>query len=478
MAEPSGSGHHARAPALELRGITKRYGMATVLEEVSLRVDTGEIHATVGENGAGKSTLLRIAAGLVRPDQGSVTVRGQSVRPGDPRAALRAGVAIVTQEVTTVPARTVLENIYLGSGRARIGSLRRGARADYEELCRATGIHLPADALAGELSVGDQQMLEVLRSLARSPTVLILDEPTASLDAGRSDRLIALLKGLATGGMAVVFVSHHLSEVFDLARRITVLRDGAVVSAGEARDETEPSLIQKMVGRPLGARFPPKQLPPEDAPVAFEARRVSRGTMVRNIDLCVHRGEIVGLAGLVGAGRSEFARCVFGADRADSGEISVGGGRAFAPRSVGEAVAAGIAMIPEDRKLQGLVLHRSIADNLVLASLPSVSNLGFMASRRVREVADRWVGVADIRAPGIGFRVGALSGGNQQKVLLSKWLSKAPAVLIADEPTRGVDVGAKAGIHGAIVKAAADGVAVILISSELEEVVGLSHRVV
>jgi ABC-type sugar transport system ATPase subunit/ABC-type sugar transport system substrate-binding protein len=466
-------------PALELRAITKRYGMATVLKDVSLSVDRGEIHAAVGENGAGKSTLLRIAAGLVRPDSGDVSIAGQAVRRADPKATIRAGVAIVTQEATSVPARTVLENVYLGSSRTRLRPLMRAMLKPYEKLCEQTGFDLPADALVGDLSVGDQQMVEVLRSLAREPKVLMLDEPTASLDGQRSRKLSTLLRRLSSEGIAVVFVSHRLSEVFDLAQRITVLRDGAVVGTGDAQSETESSLIEKMVGRALKTLYPPKRRAPADAPIVFEARGVSRSPMVKNVSLQVRRGEIVGLAGLVGAGRSEFARCIFGADRLETGKVSIGGiDRRFRPKSVGRSIAAGIAMIPEDRKSGGLVLHRSIADNLVLASLPKMTRLGFIVPRRVKDLASYWMGVSDIRAPGPGFKVEALSGGNQQKVLLSKWLSKAPTMLIADEPTRGVDVGAKAGIHQAIVQAAADGLAVILISSELEEVLGLAHRVV
>jgi rhamnose transport system ATP-binding protein len=465
--------------ALVMEGVVKRYGPVDVLKAVDLRVAPGEIYATVGENGAGKSTLLRIAAGLVHPDRGRVWVHGQPLPGGNPRRAQRAGLAMATQELTAVPARTVVENVYLGTGRAPVGTLRRGeARRDFRALCEETGFALDPDARVGDLSLAERQVLEILRALSRRPRVLLLDEPTTALDAERAERLAGLLRRLTAKGAAVVITSHFLAEILTLADRVSVLRDGAVVSTGTAHEETEESLIRKMVGRSLSTLYPAKPPVPPGAPVVFESREVTRAPAVNGVSICVRRGEIVGLAGLVGAGRSEFARCVFGADRMHRGAVRIAGSDWLTPSSPADVMAHGLAMIPEDRKGQGLVLQRSLADNLALASLGSVTRGGVVSRGRVRGLAARWTDLADIRAASPLAPVAALSGGNQQKVLVSKWLSRDPAVLIADEPTRGVDVAAKVAIHRLLLEIAARGAGVILISSELEEVVGLSHRVV
>ena len=464
---------------LELDGIGKRYGPTYVLNNVSLTLRGGEVHGLVGENGAGKSTLMRIAAGMVRPDRGQVVISGRPLRSATPRAARAAGVEVVTQELTAVPARTVLENVFLGMRVAGFGSLRRSAAlAQFHKTCEDSGFYLPPGALVQELSIADRQILEVLRGLVRRPRVLILDEPTSSLDDKRADQLLVLLRRLSDQGVAVAIVSHHLHEVLSTVDKVSVLRDGNLVSTAPVGDEDEASLIQKMVGRPLGLMYAPKRRPPADSEVLLAASDVWRGDVVRGVSLTVRAGEIVGLAGLVGSGRSEFARCLIGADRCDRGSVRVAGQAAHRPRSPRAASNAGVVLVPEDRKGQGLVLDRSVAENMALSTRKGAARLGFALPHWVRNDAKEWMVRSDIRPRDPGHAVRQLSGGNQQKVLLSKWLACGPRVFIADEPTRGVDVGAKVAIHQMIAQAAGSGIGVLLISSELEELIGLAHRIV
>jgi ABC-type sugar transport system ATPase subunit len=462
---------------LELEGISKKYGSNEVLDDVSLTLRPGEVHALVGENGAGKSTLMRIAAGMVRPDRGKVVVWGNPFRNSTPHAARAAGVEIATQELTSVPARTVLENVFLGMPVAGFGSLRRSvAFEQFQKMCEESGFWLPPTAIVRDLSIADRQVLEVLRCLIRRPRVLILDEPTSSLDVKRADQLLALLRRMS-GDVAIGMVSHHLHEVLSTADTVSVLRDGKLVSTAPVSEEDEASLIQKMVGRSLRQMYVPKHKPSPEAEVVLEASDIWRGDVVQGVSLSVKAGEIVGLAGLVGAGRSEFARCVIGADRCDRGTIRVAGGTPLRMRNPRTASAAGVVMAPEDRKGQGLVLDRSIAENFALSDRNGAGKFGFALPRWVDNQVKEWLVRADIRPRDPRRVVRQLSGGNQQKVLLSKWLACSPKVLIADEPTRGVDVGAKAAIHQMIADAAASKIGVLLISSELEELMGLAHRV-
>ena len=463
---------------LELQGIVKDYGLTRALNDVSLTFDVGEVHAVVGENGAGKSTLMRIAAGLVEANQGSVVMDGSPIRSASPHAAQLAGIGIATQEMTAVPARTVLENVFLGIPIVGIGSLRKSSAMErYETICRRAGFRLNPDTLVRRLSLADQQILEVLRCLAHDPKVLILDEPTASLDGAQSAQLLLLLRRLANDGVAVMFVSHHLNEVLEVSDVVSVLRDGSLVSTNPVAQEDEASLIRKMVGRPLGLLYREKRFPASDAPSVLVATDVVRGEMVRSISLTVKAGEILGLSGLVGAGRSEFARCLTGADVCERGTVQIADGAPFRPRRPRETIAAGLVMVPEDRKGQGLILKRAIDENLALSRLKEVGRWGFVIPASLTRHAKRWMARADIRPRNSTLPVGVLSGGNQQKVLLAKWLSCDPKVLIVDEPTRGVDVGAKQAIHELIFGAAAAGIGVLLISSELEELTGLAHRI-
>jgi simple sugar transport system ATP-binding protein/ribose transport system ATP-binding protein len=463
-------------PHIELADVSKHFGAVRALDSVSLTVARGSIHALVGENGAGKSTLGRIVAGVLAPDAGRVLLDGEEIALRSPREALERGVAAIAQELNVVPQLSVADNVFLGTEPRRGGFVaRRALRRRYRELASSAGFELPAAAPAGRLRPGEQQQVEILRALSRNAELIVMDEPTASLSRDETARLHEIVRALARDGRTVLLVSHFLREVLELADTVTVLRDGQVVRTSPAAQETEDSLIQAMLGRPLTSAFPDRREPAPDAPPALTVRDL-RAPGIDGVSFTVRRGEIVGLAGLVGAGRTELARAIFGAERVQSGEIVLADGRAPSGGPRG-SLRSGLAMIPESRKEQGLLLERSVTENVTLASLPEVSRYGFVRRRaerrRAREILDR----ADVRAAGYGARMGSLSGGNQQKVLFARMLLCGPAMLIADEPTRGVDVGAKRAIYDLLVSLAGEGMGVLVISSELEEVLGLAHRV-
>ena len=468
-------GAAAGAPHVELADVSKRFGAVRALDSVSLTVARGSIHALVGENGAGKSTLGRIVAGALAPDEGRVLLNGQEVTLRSPREALDSGVAAIAQELNVVPELTVADNVLLGAEPRTAGFVaRRALRRRYEALAATAGFALPATTPAGRLRPAEQQKVEILRALARDAELIVMDEPTASLNREETAQLHEIVRALAREGRTVLLVSHFLREVLALADVVTVLRDGRVVSTSAAAEETEDSLIRAMLGRPLTAAFPPKREPPADAPAALTVRDL-RAPGVEGVSLSVRAGEIVALAGLVGAGRTELARALFGAQRPTAGEVLVGGRRlGGGPR---ERLRAGVAMIPESRKDDGLLLTRSVTENVTLASLAALSRAGFVRRRAERERASEVLARWTVRARSHSAPVSTLSGGNQQKVLFARMMLCGPAFLIADEPTRGVDVGARRAIYDLLAALAADGLGVLLISSELEEVLGLAHRV-
>jgi rhamnose transport system ATP-binding protein len=457
---------------VELERIRKSYGGTTVLHDVSLRLRGGQVHGLVGENGAGKSTLLRVLCGATVPDAGRVLLDDRPVRIRRPRDALAHGIALVSQEVSLVPARSVLENVFLGRWANR-GGWCTSDRRRFDDLARRTGFGPDPRALVGELPIADRQRVEIMRALATGARVIALDEPTALFTRAEADRLMRLVRGLAADGVAVVLISHLLEEVLSACDVVTVLRDGRHVLTAPAGEQTPRSLVDHMVGRPVDLLHPEPVPVGGDAPVVLAARDLRRGSAVRGVDVEVRAGEIVGLAGLVGSGRTETLRLIFGADHPDSGEVTVHG-RAVRPGSPARAMARGIAMVPESRERQGLVRVRPVRENIALATLGDRQVAGFVRrraeARRTGEVAER----LNIRGDGPVLR---LSGGNQQRTLFGKWLVREPAVLLVDEPTRGVDVAAKAGIHRLLVELAARGIAVLLVSSQVEEVLGLSHRV-
>jgi len=459
---------------LEVRALGKSFGATRALHDVSIAVQAGSVHAFVGENGAGKSTLGKIIAGVFPQDQGDLVLRGATVSFGSPREALIRGIALVAQAVALVPRLTVAEHVFLGAEPRRAGFIdRRSVRDRFVQLATETGFDLDAGAMVGRLPIAQQQQVGILRALARDAELIILDEPTASLSATETEHLHDIVRGLRSRGHTVILVSHFLGEILDLSDTISVLRDGRVVRTGPAADETEASLVLGMLGRPASRTYPDKRPPSPDAPIAMSIDNLS-APGVHDVSFTVRAGEIVGLAGLVGAGRTELARAIYGATPTSTGGVHVAG-TTLSGRP-GASIRAGLAMIPESRKDDGLIMRRPIRENVSLTSLPHLQRLGFVrrAAERaqVRDALERVTGTPLLDAP-----AGSLSGGNQQKLLFARALLIEPGVLIADEPTRGIDVGAKRDIYEVLVGLAAGGMAVILISEEAEEILGLSHRV-
>ena len=462
---------------VELRGISKRFGGVNALSGIDLSIEEGSIHALVGENGAGKSTLGRIVAGVHRPDEGELRVAGERVDYRSPRSALRLGVTLITQEGALVPHRSVLENVFLGieSGSAGIVNTRE-TRKRYYELLERVQLDLPPRATIRSLSLSDQKKVELLRAVARNARVLVMDEPTAASTPEEAEQVFNIVRGLHRLGTTVVYVSHFLKEVLQLAGTVTVLRDGRIVRTAPAAEETPERLVAAMLGRTIDLAFPEKSEPAADAPVVLSVRDVSRPPAVNGVSFDVREGEILGLAGLIGSGRSELARAIVGADRRDTGDLELRE-RRLRVRSPRDAISAGVVLLPEDRKAQGLLTKRSVADNIALPHFSAFSRAGLISERRTRNATSSLMGRVDVRAAGPLARISTLSGGNQQKTLFARWMYRRPQVFIADEPTRGVDVGAKRAIYELIHALAAEGAAVILISSEHEEVLGLAHRV-
>jgi simple sugar transport system ATP-binding protein/ribose transport system ATP-binding protein len=462
---------------VELAGISKRYGGVRALTDVDLTIRRGSIHALAGENGAGKSTLGKIIEGVVRPDGGTMNVLGRPVSYQSPRQALRDGTTMIAQEISLVPERTVIENVFLGSETSRLGIVsKRALRRRYDALIEQAGFDLPPDTEVGTLRLALQQQVEILRALARNVRLIVMDEPTAALSATEAEKLFEIVRHLNANGVTVIYVSHFLKEMLELADTVTVLRDGKVVRTSPTEGETPESLVTSMLGRSLELTFPDPVRPPAGARTVLEVEHLSRGRAVRDVSFSIREGEILGLAGLVGSGRSETARLVFGADRADAGTIRLNG-RELDTRSARAAVRHGIAMLPESRKTQGLVLGRSVLENVTLPHLRHVSRGSLVSLRDERRRTAALLERVGVDGSRLRSDVSALSGGNQQKVVFAKWLFQSPTVLIADEPTRGVDVGAKRAIYELLTSLAADGMSVLVISSDLEEVIGLAHRI-
>jgi len=469
---PQGSQLH-----VGLCGISKRFGGVQALADVSLSIVRGTVHGLVGENGAGKSTLGKIISGVIQADEGQIVVDGHPVSFGSPREALTAGIAMIQQEIALVPKLSVLRNVLLGIESGRAGILDEpGTRRRFEELNARSGFALPADHIVSELSVADQKKVEILKAIARNAQLIVMDEPTAALADNESEKLIDIVRSLRQAGTTIVYVSHFLKEVLSVADTVTVLRNGELIRTTTAAGETPDSLVTAMLGREMSLTFPPKLFPPPDAPVVFAVRDLARAGVVEEIGFDIRAGEIVGLAGLVGSGRSEVARAIFGADRRDSGRLEIDGHRLRIENPTA-AVRAGIAMLPESRKTQGLLMRLGIGHNTTLPHLGSLSRGTVVRQRHETGEVTRLLQDLDVRPPIPRARADSLSGGNQQKVLFAKWLFRRPRLLIADEPTHGVDVAAKLAIYRLITRLASEGMAVLLISSELEEVLGLAHRV-
>jgi rhamnose transport system ATP-binding protein len=464
-------------PHVEFEQVTKRYGATRAVAEANLAVMRGHVHALVGENGAGKSTLGKLLAGVVTPDEGEIRVEGRAVHFGSPRDALRHGITTIAQELSLVPPRSVIENVFLGIEHSRAGVVRGPSlRRRYDELVAQTGIDVAPNVPVRSLTVAGQQKVEILRAVARRSELVIMDEPTARLSSSDAASLRQLIRALAAGGTTIILISHFLEEVLEVADTVTVMRDGRIVRTAPTSAETKDSLIEAMIGRSLASAFPAKQRVAADAPVILSVRGLAREPVFRDIDFDIRAGEIVVMAGLIGAGRSEVARGLFGAEPHTSGHVELNGRQihASAPR---HAMRHGIAMIPESRKEQGLILDRAVRENVSLAHLGRFSRGGVISPKLERDGVTASVSSVGVRLASISQRVRALSGGNQQKVLFARWLLANPKLLIADEPTRGIDVGSKRNIYDLLVQLAAAGSPVLVISSELEEVLGLAHRI-
>ncbi|WP_010585770.1 sugar ABC transporter ATP-binding protein [Schlesneria paludicola] len=465
---------------LRLDAISKAYGGVHALRDVSLSVEVGEVHALCGENGAGKSTLIKILSGVVRPDTGTVTLNGHPLEHGDVQASERAGIAVIHQESTAFPDLNAIDNIFVGREISRwagwrldYGAMRYQAATLLHDLGESIDLNCPV----GQLPLAQRQMVSMARALVGKCRLLIMDEPTASLSARETTVLLKLIRRLRGEGISVLYVSHRLEEIFSIADTITVLRDGRWIDTQPTHQMTRNSLIQQMVGRPLLEVSAPsvETKPNRAATPLLEVRHLTRGGVFHDVNLRLHAGEILGLGGLIGAGRSEVARAIFGIDTYDWGQILVNG-TPLARHSVRSSLAAGLALVPEDRQHEGLVLPMSIRSNVSLAVLPMLCRFGGISFHREWQVVANLLTNLQVKCDGMHRMAATLSGGNQQKLVLGKWLATNPRVLILDEPTRGVDVGAKAQFHQLIRDFADRGMSVLVISSDLPELLSLSDR--
>ncbi|MEO5818289.1 MAG: sugar ABC transporter ATP-binding protein [Gemmatimonadaceae bacterium] len=458
-------------------GVTKAYAGVRALKHASLDLRAGEVHALVGENGAGKSTLIKILTGAVQPDAGEITMRGELLPRLTPRSAKARGIAVIYQQPALFAELTVAENIALGIERTgrwgRVDWAERHRRA--VDLLARVGANIDPDADAGQLGMAEQQLVEIARALGANARVLILDEPTASLSKDDADNLFRVVRELRANGVGMIYISHRLEELPLIADRVTVLRDGNTIATHAMSGVSRDQLIQMMVGRELSSVFPKRVVPLGDT--VLELRGVGCAAAgVSDISLSVRAGEIVGLSGLIGAGRTELARTIFGLTPADRGEILMRG-RAVNITCPSDAIENGIAYVPEDRRRHGVVLGMSVSENITLAALKAISRWSALDFRLEREVAGDYAQRLGVKTPSIRSLVSTLSGGNQQKVALSRWLLTKPSLLVLDEPTQGIDVGAKSEIHALMTDLAAQGVAILMISSELPEVLGMCDRI-
>jgi rhamnose transport system ATP-binding protein len=465
------------SPLLRATDITKSYAGVQALKSASLELRAGEVHALIGENGAGKSTLIKIITGAVQPDGGELQLNGQTVTHNSPRMAKTLGIAAIYQQPALFPELTVAENIALGVEQAglagRIDWRERRRRA--VELLAQVGARIDPECDAGDLTMPQQQLVEIARALGSDAKVLILDEPTASLSEEDTQNLFNVIRRLRERGVGMIYISHRLEELPVIADRVTVLRDGRTIDTRRMAEVNRQQLIQMMVGRELSAIFPKREVALGETVLELLNLGCAESGLA-GVNLRLRAGEIVGLAGLVGAGRTELARAVFGLTPKDSGEIRLRG----EPVRVGspaEAIKRGIAYLPEDRRRHGVILEMQIGANITLASLDRLSRYGALDFKREKEIAGDYARRLGVKTPAIYVPVATLSGGNQQKVALSRWLMTKPSVLILDEPTQGIDVGAKSEIHALMTDLAAEGVAILMISSELPEILGMSDRV-
>jgi rhamnose transport system ATP-binding protein len=455
--------------------IHKSFGGVHALDDVHMEVYAGEVHALLGENGAGKSTLIKTMTGVYQPDSGEIYLHAEPVRFSEPREAQRQGIGAIYQEPSLFPDLDIAENILAGRQPTRAGRVDwRAMYAESRQLLAQLGVRLDPRTKARNLSVAQQQMVEIARALSLDAQLLIMDEPTSSLTPAEVEELFAIVRRLREAGTAIIFISHRLEELFEIADRVTVLRDGRYVGTREISDVRTEELIQMMVGRQLDALFPKQEAPVSDA--VLEVTNLTVAGKFENVSFALRAGEILGLAGLIGAGRTDVARALFGVQPAASGSIKVDG-RPVTIRSPQQAMDLGLGFVPEDRQHHGLVLRMSIAANITLPILPRFATAGWLRERDANKVAARAAQRLEVRSAGTDQKASELSGGNQQKVVLAKWLETGPRILILDEPTRGIDVGTKAAVHQLMSDLANEGVAILMISSELPEILGMSDRI-
>ncbi|TYL49832.1 sugar ABC transporter ATP-binding protein [Nocardioides sp. BGMRC 2183] len=465
-----------QAFVLELQDVAKSFGAVAALRSGTLRVAPGSIHALVGENGAGKSTLVKIVAGVHRRDAGVFEFQGKAVDFSSTAESKSAGVAVIYQEPTLFPDLSVAENIFMG--RQPLGAARRIDRArmyaESEALFERLGVVLDPRRPARGLSIADQQIIEIAKAISLDAALLIMDEPTAALSGVEVDRLFAVARSLRDEGRGLVFISHRFEEVFDLCDTVTVMRDGSYVSTQQIAETSVDKLVAEMVGREVTELFP--KTPAEIGEVVLDVADLNTAGVFHDVSFQVRAGEIVGLAGLVGAGRSEIARAVFGVDSYDSGTVTMNGHR-IAPRNPRAAIRAGIAFVPEDRRKQGLVTEASVARNIAAVIRRGLTTAGLLTTRAENRAAGPWAAKLEVKTSALDMHAATMSGGNQQKVVIAKWLATDPKLLIIDEPTRGIDVGTKSEVHRLLSDLAGQGLAILMISSELPEVLGMADRV-
>lgn len=467
--------HSTAEPILQMQNIAKRFGDFYALQGVDLAVYAGEIHALMGENGAGKSTLMKILAGAYTATSGQISINKQPFNISSPKEAIKAGISLIYQEIQLSPNLTIAENIFLGRELTHFWGVDRKTMAKESQLILdRLGANFEATQKVSSLSIAEQQQVEIARALHRNSSILVMDEPTAALSSKETQKLFKLIKKLRDDGMAIIYISHRMEEIYELADRVSVLRDGQYVGSIMRDNLNSNTLIQMMVGRPLTDLFNKEYI--KCGEEILRTEQLSDGKKVKNVSLKIHTGEIVGLSGLVGSGRSELAHLIFGSNKPSHGQIFFKQS-AVEFKSPRDAIQNKVALLPENRKEEGLFLDMSVLGNITMATLESDSHFLVINNIKGKRRTEHAVETLNIRVPHTQVEVGGLSGGNQQKVLLSRWIEINPTLLILDEPTRGVDVGAKSEIYRIMTEMAKKGVAILMISSELPEIIGMSDRV-
>lgn len=460
---------------LEMSGISKRFGGVHALNNVSFSLRKGEVQAMIGENGAGKSTLIKVLSGAVKPDEGEVFLEGRQLKLGDPKESMKAGIRTVYQEMSLIPQLDVARNIFLGNEPVLKGTFidRKSLYEKADSLLAELGIEIDPKCPVGKLSIAERQLIEVAKALSMDAKIIIFDEPTATLSRRETEVLFDLIFSLKNRGISSIFISHRLGEILPIADRVTVLKDGRVVATKDKNELDIPEMIRLMVGRTVKSQFP---LHKKTGEIVLSVKGMSRKGLFQDISFDLQQGEVLGIAGLVGSYRTEVLKSIFGAELPDKGEFQLFG-KPFSPKSPMDSLRRGIGFVPENRKEEGIILHLPVRNNIVISSLNQVSNMGFLRLKKIAELASRMIKALRISTPGMNGKGEQLSGGNQQKVVMAKWMAANTSILLLDEPTRGIDVGSKAELLRLVHEYAEQGNSVILVSSDLQELFSLSDRI-